>query len=175
MSSLQEIFPYTPKTNFGIKKQDRSEIDRMASINRRDSENNDQFIRIISQQSLTQEQIEKGKKAREFEVKFDLLSEVYQFHDVLEVKRFLLKNKFLFATLSEIPNQIYNYFGEGQEISLKVSFEPESIGISELWVEILTTLSAQEAMPVLDEFDEHWWHENMNKVAGRLNITLKFV
>jgi hypothetical protein len=175
MSSLQEFFPYTPNLNFGRKRGNQLEMNRMTSVNKTGLENNDQFIQIISRQSLTHEQIEEWKKVRDFEIKFDLLSEFYQFNNEVEVTQFLQKNKFLLSTLLEIPPHIYDFFGAPQELSLRVSYEPESKGFSELWVEIITTLSAQEAMSILDEFDEHWWLEKMNGVAGKLNIILKFV
>ena len=85
------------------------------------------------------------------------------------------KNRFLFSLLEEIPNKIYEYFGNNQKLSLKISHEPDFPQSSELWVSILTELSAKEALSILEKFDEEWWLENMDKSAGKLNINLKFV
>jgi len=88
---------------------------------------------------------------------------------------FLRKNRFLVPLLREIPEKIYDYFGKEQKLSLKISFESDSLQLAELWVSILTELLANEVLPILDRFDEEWWLENMNRADSKLNITLKFI
>ena len=92
-----------------------------------------------------------------------------------EVGDFIGENFFLLDILEEIPNRISQYFGDNQKLTLTVSYEPEFPNSSELWVEVLTELSAKEARPILDKFDEEWWLDNMDRGNFKLNITLKFI
>ena len=92
-----------------------------------------------------------------------------------EVGDFIGENFFLLDILEEIPNRISRYFGDNQKLTLTVSYEPEFPNSSELWVEVLTELSAKEARPILDKFDEEWWLDNMDRGNFKLNITLKFI
>lgn len=131
----------------------------------------------VTDQSLSKEQQQRlaENKAKEISTKFRTLSQNYQIRNVAETKSFLLNNRFLISLLEEIPEKISQYFGDNQKPVLKVSYEPEYVNSAELWVEILTKLSAKEAMRILDKFDEEWWLEKIDKTYGRLNITLKFI
>ncbi len=92
-----------------------------------------------------------------------------------EVGEFVSENLYLLDLLEEIPSRIYNYFGANQQLELRVSHEPEFPNSSELWVDILTKLSAKEATQILDKFDADWWLENMERANSKLNITLEFI
>ena len=134
----------------------------------------DYLSELTSDQSLSQEQIARSN-SKTIEQKIDSFSQKYEIHKMEEVKNFLSKNRDLFSLLEEIPNKVYEYFGDRQKLSLKVSHEPEFPQSLELWVSILTELSAKEALPLLEKFDEEWWLENMDRAGCKLNITLKFV
>jgi hypothetical protein len=103
------------------------------------------------------------------------LKQFYRFCEMDSVKVFLRRNRFLVPLLREVPEKIYGYFGKDQKLDLRISFESDSPQSSELWVSILTELSAAEALPILERFDEEWWLENMDRADCKLNITLKFV
>lgn len=103
------------------------------------------------------------------------LAKIYIIKNPNEVGEFIGENLYLLDILEEVPGEIYRYFGSDQKLVLKVSAEPDILESSELWIEILTKLSAKEAMPVLEEFDKNWWLENMERANCKLNITLKFV
>ncbi len=129
---------------------------------------------ILSNQSLTQEQIAKSQK-KIIDEKFEVLSRKYKISKTDEVKNFLSNNRFLIKLIEEISSKISQYFGVNQKPALKISYEPEFPSSSELLVEIRTELSAKEAMPLLEKFDEEWWLENLDKANYKLSITLKFV
>ncbi len=129
---------------------------------------------ITEDQSLSREQIARGQ-TKVIDEKLDSLSQKYEIAESEGVKSFLLKNRFLISLLEEIPNKVSQYFGNNQRLALKVSYEPDFPESSELWVFILTELSAKEALPLLEKFDEEWWLENMDRADCKLNITLKFV
>jgi hypothetical protein len=111
----------------------------------------------------------------DFIQEFDSLKQFYKFYEMGFVTNFLRKNRFLVPLLREVPEKIYDYFGKDQKLALKVSFESDSPQLSELWILILTRLSAKEALPILEKFDEEWWLENMDRADYKLNTTLKFI
>lgn len=99
----------------------------------------------------------------------------YKFYEINFVNSFLRKNRFLVPLLREIPEKIYDYFGKDQKLALKVSFESDSPQSTELWILILTELSAKEAFPILEKFDEEWWLENLDRTDCKLNISLEYI
>ena len=69
----------------------------------------------------------------------------------------------MISLVEEIPNKIYQYFGSGQELALQVLYEPDFPESSELWILVLTELSAKEARSIMNRFDKEWWLENLHK------------
>lgn len=105
----------------------------------------------------------------------EILARDYEIKNPEQVAEFIGENLFLLDLLEEIPSKIYQYFGSSQKLSLKISHEPDFPQSPELWIYVLTGLSAKEALPILGKFDEEWWLENMDRSAWKLNINLKFV
>lgn len=105
----------------------------------------------------------------------ETLARDYEINNPEQVAEFIGENLFLLDLLEEIPSKIYQYFGDNQKLSLKVSHEPDFPQTPELWISILTKYSAKEALPILEKFDEEWWLENMDGSGWKLNINLKFV
>lgn len=103
------------------------------------------------------------------------LAKDYEIKNPKEVADFIGENLFLLEILEEAPNQISRYFGENRKLALRVAYEPEFPRSSELWIEILTELSAKEATRLLEKLDENWWLENTEKGGGKVNVTVKFI
>lgn len=134
----------------------------------------DYLSEITKNQSLSQEQIAKSQ-TKAIDEKFDSLSQNYEIAKFEEVKNFLLKNRFLILLLKEIPNKIYEYYGNDQKISLEVFYEPDFPQSSKLWVTVLTKLAAEEARSIMDKIDEDWWLENIDRAKCKLNIGIDYV
>lgn len=166
MSDLQTFFPYMPKGNYRKRHPENKGF--------QNSSGNSDFVIIINRQSLSPEQIEKSQK-KAFDDKFEKLSKIYQLTVSKDVRQFLLKNKFLFSVLKEIPGEVYRYFGDNQKLALKVSYDPDFPQPFELWVLIMTKLSAKEARTKLDKFDKEWWLKNLNRADCKLNIGIEYV
>lgn len=171
--------PAKRKSSFS-RKQNRTDFDQpVPSVEKPTAYRNfdytlDSLSQVVSNQTLSPEQLAKSQ-LRVIDEKIDSLKGKYEIYKIEDVKNFLSKNRDLFPLLEEIPNKIYQYFGDNQKLSLKVSHEPDFPQTPELWVSILTERSAKEALPILGKFDEEWWLENMDRSAWKLNINLKFV
>lgn len=111
----------------------------------------------------------------DFILELEALKQSYKFCEENFVSSFLRKNRFLIPLLREIPEKLYGYFGKNQKLALKVSFDSDSPQLSELWILILTELSATEAFPILEKFDEEWWLENLDRTDCKLNISLEYI
>lgn len=134
----------------------------------------DALSQVVSNQTLSPEQLVKSQtKATDEQV--DSLSRKYKIIRVEEVKKFLLKNRFLILLLEEIPNKIYEYYGNEQEISLELFYEPDFPQSSKLWVSVLTEKSAEDARSIMDRIDEDWWLENIDRANCKLNIGIDYV
>lgn len=131
---------------------------------------------IVDLDRLNRQQFYENLKDRlNFFQELKSLKQIYKFCDMNPVRGFLRKNRFLIPLLREIPKKIYDYFGKDQKLSLKVSFESDSPQLAELWVSVLTELSANEALLLLDRFDEEWWLENIDRADCKLNISLEYI
>ncbi len=111
----------------------------------------------------------------DFAQELNSIKQFYTFYEINFVSGFLRRNRFLVPLLREIPEKIYHYFGKDQKLALKVSFEPDSPQLSELWILVLTELTAKEAFPILEKFDEEWWLENLDRTDCKLNISLEYI
>lgn len=134
----------------------------------------DSISTILPNQSLTPEQIAKGKTKTTIE-EINVLDSKYRISNFEEVKTFLSKNRFLIPLLEEIPNKIYEYYGNDQEISLELLYEPDFPLSSKLWVTVLTKKSAEDARSIMDKIDNDWWLENIDRANCKLNIGIDYV
>lgn len=134
----------------------------------------DSISELSTNQSLTPEQIAKGQIKTTIE-EINALPLKYEISNFEEVKSFLSKNRFLISLLKEIPSKIYQYFGNSQKLALQVLYEPDFPDSSELWILVKTELTAKQARPIMDTFDEDWWLENLSQTACKLNVGIEYV
>jgi len=103
---------------------------------------------------------------RQHEEKMELLGNFYILKNRIEVNRFLGKHKELFGVLFETYMQIKNIFGENiVELSLKLENDPEE-DYEGLFVTINTNLSPEEALDLLERFDDEWF---LDRVSGEIS------
>ena len=183
---MQELAANNPFGFFVLRNRESIQTKRKNNIeprislqrNSQEYKNSGYYLDSISafaeNQSLTPEQIAK-KQTESINSEIKALRSKFETLNFEEIKKFLSRNRFLIGLLEEIPDGIYQYFSDSPKLALKVSYEPEFPNSSELWIEILTKLSAKEATNLLEKFDEKWWLENMEKGNGKVNITVKFI
>ncbi len=134
----------------------------------------DSISELAINQSLTPEQIAKGQ-TKSITEEINTLHSKYEISNFEEVKTFLSRNLFLLSLLEEIPSKISQYFGGNQKLALQVFHEPDFSDSSEVWILVLTELTAKEARSLMNRFDKDWWLENLHKAACKLNIGIEYV
>lgn len=112
---------------------------------------------------------------------FYIFASILQSHEIrsiprrqAEVDSFLAENGFLKGVIVEALQQIEKYFGYNSQLALNLSVDPID-GSSSLLLLIQTKKKAAEALPVLDQFDEEWWFDNVDRARGLLTIKLEYV
>ncbi len=134
----------------------------------------DSLSEITRQQSLSAEQIAKSRSKEQGERIASTLK-CYSIANTDEIKRFVEKNAYLISLIEEIPSKILEYFKQGEGLSLELVADPDFPQSSELWISVVTNGSASEARPIMDQFDNGWWFENLDRARCKLNITLEYV
>jgi len=98
------------------------------------------------------------------------LARLYQIDESESVTAFLAENPCLLPLLKAIPPHIEKAFGKSR-LRLYLSFYDSK----ELWISVLTDLSAREAFPLLERFDNQFWLDNLGQANGKLNVRLEYV
>lgn len=102
------------------------------------------------------------------------LEEVFVLREPELIRRFLRKHAFLVGLLKQARVKLQRYFGAAAPLVLRLAQYPEE-NASELLLLIQTSLSASEALPLLDRFDEEWWLETLPKAQCKLTIKLEYI
>jgi hypothetical protein len=91
-----------------------------------------------------------------------------------EVLAFLEENPFLVSLLIEAYSPIQHYFPDSN-LFLEMFADPESTDDHQLLVALIAThLSPEEALIKLDQLDEDWWLDVMDRAQGKLCINVEF-
>ena len=92
-----------------------------------------------------------------------------------EVATFLTKNEFLVRLLNEAAPKLQKHFGDSVRVHLEVFSDPDQASDGELFARVLTTLSARQALSILDRFDKEWWFRASLRSKCLLNFALRYV
>jgi hypothetical protein len=87
---------------------------------------------------------------------------------------FIQEHQELVALLNESYKEIRKYF-PSEELKLELVSDREIAEDQQLFVYICTSLSVTDSLKKLDEFDEKWWLERIDRANGLLNFNLRFV
>ncbi|GMT47864.1 MAG: hypothetical protein IEMM0007_1430 [bacterium] len=99
-----------------------------------------------------------------------LICELYAIKNVLDVKSFLLENSHLISPLRDIYGEIRRIFTDkANSIILEKVIDPVE-NYSGLHIKIINDLSSDEALSLLDRFDEEWWLDVDFKIRRLLTI-----
>lgn len=90
------------------------------------------------------------------------------------VIRFLRENLHLVRLILTARSKIADYFGQTTPLALSIAQDPDE-GAEELYFFIQTKLSAKEAVPLLEEFEEAWWLDALPQARCKMTIKLEYV
>lgn len=107
--------------------------------------------------------------------KLSRIKRIYGFREEAEAARFLRMHPALIDLLLEAPPHFERYFGPNPQVVLEVVVDPEASDSEELFANICTSLPAEEALERLDQLDEGWFLDQLERTAGRFNFNLEFV
>lgn len=105
----------------------------------------------------------------------NVLAREYEIRNPSKVAEFLSENLFLLDLLKVIPGKLRKFFGKNTKLAVELFAEPEMPSSKEIFVLVLTKNEAKEARAKMDEFDEKWWFENLDKANCKLNVSLEYV
>ena len=103
-----------------------------------------------------------------------LMSQGITVENISSVENFLKDSYGIVAHLYDVPEKIRQYFGN-VSLNLGVFTEPDSEEDSELYVEVETSLSPEEANQKLSSINREWLFTSEDLDLMSLNITLKFL
>jgi hypothetical protein len=89
------------------------------------------------------------------------------------VARFLMKHKFLIPVILEAFPKIQNFFGDETVALLSLVVDPEDEDFQELFISIVTDRPIDEALDLLDQFDEEWFLDVLPETKNLLNVTIE--
>src|SRR6266566_842167 len=101
------------------------------------------------------------------------LEQLYEFRKPAEVSHFLEANPSLTPLLREAFTHIRRYF-LSSKLFLEVVADSEAIDEEQLVVFVSANHDPDEASGALNQLDEDWWLDAMEKVQDKLCITLEF-
>jgi hypothetical protein len=90
------------------------------------------------------------------------------------VSNFLQAHQELISLLNEAYKELRKHFSS-EDLKLELVTDPEIAEDRQLFVYIFTSISVTDALRKLDEFDEQWWLEQVDRANGLLNFNLRFV
>ena len=103
------------------------------------------------------------------------LTALYTFRDRETVVDFLATPPHLVPLLVEARPEIARYFGPETPVVLEVIPDREAEGYSDLFAFIQTALPTTEAAERLDQLDEEWWLEALDRARCNLTIDIEFI
>lgn len=174
---LYYFAPRKRNSNQSRKKNDLESLIPTQTIAQKNQDSDyylDSISELVTNQSLTPEQMAKSITKTIIE-EINTLPSKYEISNFEEVKTFLSKNRFLISLVEEIPSKIYQYFSDSQKLALQVTHEQDFPEDSELWILVLTKLSAKEARSIMNRFDKDWWLKNLHKAGCKLNVGIEYV
>lgn len=97
----------------------------------------------------------------------------YQVNDINSVCAFLSENDYPYDFLEEAAKQIRSVFSDDTRLILRI----EGTDLSEvpyLFVSVITTLPVEEALNKVDQIDQEWLLDNLDRVQGRFNFDVEW-
>jgi hypothetical protein len=99
----------------------------------------------------------------------------YVFKRPAPVEDFLRQNPFLINLILEAREQIRRYFGADRTLVLQPFYDPEDPQNRQLILLIQTPGGFEEVRPLLDQMNEGWWFDAVERAQGSLEIMPEYI
>lgn len=109
------------------------------------------------------------------EAELQQLQELYIFREPTVIRQFLRTHSPLIEVLFEAWPHLHQHFGPDLQVALEVVSDPEVENWDELFAYVLTPLLPDEALVRLNNFDQDWFLDQLDRVDGTLNFDVEFV
>jgi len=103
----------------------------------------------------------------------DSLETCFIFRERDAVVSFIEKNRFLLVLLGDIFRNAGKYISIS-EAFLYIITDPESGGFAQLVVSILSDMDPLQTNECMEQFEDEWWLDNIERAYGKLIVTLEF-
>jgi hypothetical protein len=105
-------------------------------------------------------------------IQLDILEQLFSIRNPGEVRQFLVGNPELLSLVIEASIVGRRFFGERPPV-LDIAVDPESDRVG---VTIFFGVSEEpdQALARLEQFDEAWWLDNMNRAAHLLSVSIEY-
>lgn len=90
-----------------------------------------------------------------------------------ELKEIFEQEPGILDVLAELPEEVMKYFPPDTSLELEVFRDPEDPSLPEISVWIVTSLPVGEALRRLEEFEEGWWLDRIERTGGRLCVLIR--
>lgn len=107
---------------------------------------------------------------------FSSIKKAYTISDsqLMDIERFLDKHKDIANLILEAYTKIQDFF-TSEILLLELISDISVEGGEELFVYIQTHLSVEEAVEKMNDFDEQWFLDQLNRTKGLFNFNLRFL
>ena len=109
------------------------------------------------------------------EARLNQLEDKYTLRQPAAVRHFLRIHPHLVNVLLEGYTHLQRHFGANSQVVLEIVSDPEVEKGDELFTYIHTSFPPDEAQAKLDKFDQDWFLDQLDHVAGKLNFDVQFV
>ncbi|MCG3159838.1 MAG: hypothetical protein JMDDDDMK_00863 [Acidobacteria bacterium] len=99
----------------------------------------------------------------------------YVFKRPAPVEDFLRENPFLISLILEAREQIRRYFGADHTLALQLFYDPENPQNRQLILLIQARDGFEKVRPLLDQLNEGWWFDAIERAQGLLDIIPEYL
>lgn len=100
------------------------------------------------------------------------LEHVYSFRNEKSIATFLQQHPHIIALLLDAYPYIEKHFGAQSQVFLEACIDPE-LAQEQLLTSIVTTRSVDEALTLLDHFDDDWFLPHLDHIENLITIQLE--
>jgi len=102
------------------------------------------------------------------------IARLYEMAEPPAIEAFLGAHPVVVELLLEAWRHIDSCFAPAPQVRLELVQDPEDDAEPELFAYIRTSLSVEEALAKLRQFDDEWFLDRVHRVAGQLEFSVEF-